>query len=180
MGIRKIQKHFVNKPNKSGGFTLIELVVAMIIIGVISSLFLIYIMSSTKAFNRVQSRKSLIIDAASCMKLFSRETSITDTIITATSKNIRFKSNIYTNVIIDYEINNDGTFTRIKGDGEQALLSRDINFEDSYINYYDVNDIEVDDGITTNIRRIRLSLLLNRNNESTRFTADIFPETFRH
>lgn len=172
--IRKIQKHFVNKHNRSSGFTLIELIVAMIIIGIISTLLIIYIMGATEAFARVQSRKSLIIDAASCMKFFSREMSLTHSIILANTKQIQFTSTIDTNTVLDYEINNDGTFTRKLGAGSKELISKDIDFSNSYFNYYDI-----DDNVGTPIRRIRLSLLLFRNTESTRFTADVFPETFR-
>ena len=172
-----MQKSTVNKYNRSSGFTLIELVVAMIIIGVISSLLILYIMGSTEAFTRVQSRKSLIIDAASCIKLFTRETSLTYKIFTAVEKNIQFTSTIDTNIVITYQINNDGTFTRKLGaGGNPGLVSRDIDFDNSYFSYYNVDD----DLGGTPIRRIRLSLVLTRNNESTRFTADIFPETFRH
>ena len=174
MEIRKVQKNVVSKHNRSSGFTLIELVVAMIIIGIISSLLVVYIMGATEAFARVQSRKSLIIDAASCIKLFTRETSLTQEIVMANSKNILFKSTLDTNIVIDYEINNDGTFTRKLGDGNKELVSMNIDFNNSYFTYYDIYD-----NVGTPIRRIRLSLLMTRNTESTRFTADIFPETFR-
>ncbi len=174
MEIREIKKHFTYKHDRSNGFTLIELVVAMVIVGIIASLLVIYIMGSTEAFGRVQSRKSLIIDATSCLKKFNREAGSTYNIFTATATNIQFTTTLDTNVVIDYEINNDGTFTRRLGSGNKELLARNVDFNNSYFNYYDVND-----NVATPIRRIRLSLLFSRNNESTRFTADVSPETLR-
>ena len=169
-----MKKQLLNKFDRSNGFTLIELVVSMVIVGIIASLLIIYIMGSTEAFSRVQSRKSLIIDATSCIKKFTREAGSTYKIFTATTNNIQFTTTLDTNLVIDYEINNDGTFTRKLGVGNKELLSRNIDFNNSYFSYYDVND-----NVATPIRRIRLSLLFNRNNESTRFTADVSPETLR-
>ena len=174
MEIRKIQKNVANILNGSNGFTLIELIVAMVIVGIIASLLITYIIGSTEAFSRVHSRKSLIIDATSCLKKFTREAGSTYKIFTATTTNFQFTTTLDTNVVIDYEINNDGTFTRELGAGNKELLSRNIDFNNSYFNYYDVND-----NVATPIRRIRLSLLFSRNNESTRFTADVSPETLR-
>lgn len=176
MEIRKAQKNFVNKLNVSSGFTLIELIVAMVILGVISYLLVMYIMGSTEAFSRVQSRKSLIIDATSSLKKFNREAGLTYKILFAIPKNFRFTTSLDTNIVIEYEINNDGTFTRKLGAGNKEFLSRYIDFDASYFNYYDVND---NVATLTTIRRIRLSLLFSRNNESSRFTADISPETLR-
>ncbi len=161
--------------NSSSGFTLIELVVAMVIVGVISTLLIIYIMASTETFISIQSRKSLNIDAASSIRLFTREVSLTNKIYTALEKNIQFSSTIDTNMIIDYFINNDGTFTRKRGAGNIEIVSKNVDFNSSYFNYYDIND-----NIGTPIRRIRLSLLLRINNDSSRFTADIFPETYKN
>ena len=174
MVIRKMQKHFVKKVNGSNGFTLIELVVALVIVGVISSLLIIYIMGSTEAFSRVQSRKSLIMDATSSLKKFDREVNSTYKIFQANTKIFQFSTTLDTNMVIDYEINADGTLTRKLGAGSKELLSGDIDFSQSYFNYYDANDI-----VATPIRRIRLSLLFSKNNESTRFTTDISPETIR-
>jgi len=176
MAIRKMQNHFVKKNNGSNGFTLIELVVALVIVGIISYLLVMYIMGSTEAFSRVQSRKSIIMDATSSLKKFSREASSTYKIFFAIPKNFRFTSTLDTNIVIEYEINNDGTFTRQLGAGNKELISQDIDFDASYFNYYDVND---NVATLTPIRRIRLSLLFVRNNESSRFTADISPETIR-
>ncbi len=174
MAIRKMQKHFVKKFNGSTGFTLIEFVVAMVIVGVIASLMVIYLMGSTEAFSRVQSRKSIIIDATSSLKKFDREVSSTYKIFQTNPKNFKFTTTLDTNIVIDYEINADGTLTRKLGAGSKELLSEDIDFSQSYFNYYDANDI-----VATPIRRIRLSLLFSKNNESSRFTTDISPETIR-
>ena len=174
MEIKKIKKHFADKSNRSNGFTLIELIVAMVIVGVIGSLLVLYMMGSAEVFNRVQSRKSLTIDATSSLRKFTREAGLTYKIITASSASFQFTTTLDTNLVIDYEINNDGTFTRKLGAGSKELVSGGIDFNNSYFNYYDVHD-----NVATPIRRIRLSLLFSRNSESTRFTADISPETGR-
>jgi len=175
MEINKIKKKFTKGLNKSSGFTMIELVVAIVIVGVIASLLVIYIMGSTEAFSRVQSRKSLIIDATTSLNKFTRESALTHSILTASGTNFRFTTTLDTNLVVDYEINNDDTFTRQLGGGNKELLARDIDFNNSFFMYFDVND-----NVATPIRRIRLSLLFTRNNESSRFTADVSPETFRH
>lgn len=175
MEIKKIKKQFTNGFNESSGFTMIELVVAMVIVGVIASLLVIYIMGSTEAFSRVQSRKSLIIDATSSLKKFTREAGLTHSIITATGTNFRFTTTLDTNLVVDYEINNDDTFTRRLGGGNKELISRDVEFNNSFFMFFDVND-----NVATPIRRIRISLLFTRNNESSRFTADVSPETLRY
>ena len=159
---------------KTGGFTLIELVVAMVIVGVIASLLIIYMMGSTEAFSRLQSRKSLVMNGAITLNKFNREASAAFRVFAATTTNFQFTSTLDTNLVIDYEINNDGTFTRKLGVGSKELVSRNIDFNNSYFNYFDVND-----NVATPIRRIRLSLLFSSNNESIRYTADVFPETFR-
>ena len=174
MEIRKIHIDLMAKLRKSNGFTLVELIVAMVIVGVIASLLAIYLMGSTEAFSRVQSRKSLFIDATSSIKKFTREAGSTYKIFQANTKNFQFVTTLDTNIVIDYEINNDGTLTRKLGVGNKELISRDIDYNASFFNYFDVND-----NVATPIRRIRISLLFSSNNDSSRFTADITPETIR-
>jgi len=175
MVFKNSKYQFVTKSGNQNGFTMIELIVSMVIIGIIAGLLVLYIINSIEAFNRVQARKTLINDANSSLKKFTREASEIFNISTATTTNIRFTTTLDTNVVIDYEINNDGTFTRKLGAGNKELVSRNIDFNNSYFNYFDVND-----NVATPIRRIRLSLLYIMNNESTRFTADISPETLRN
>jgi len=174
MAISYTHKYFLKNIKRKDGFTLIELVVAMVIVGIIASLLIIYMMGSTEAFSRVQSRKSIIMDATSCLKKFNREAYSTYNILNASTKIFQFTTTLDTNFVIDYEINSDGTFTRQLGAGDKELMSQNIDYDASYFNYYDVND-----NVATPIRRIRLSLLFTKNNESSRFTTDIFPEPLR-
>ena len=174
METRRITKLFCGTSN-SNGYTLIELIVAMTIVGIIASLLAMYLTAAAGVFNKVQSRKSLVINASLSLKKFTREVGSTWRIFTATSKNFQFTTTtLDTSVIISYEINTDNTLTRKFGSGNKELIARNIDYNNSYFNYFDVND-----NFGMPIRRIRISLLFINNNESSRFTADVAPETIR-
>ncbi|MBU0530030.1 type II secretion system GspH family protein [bacterium] len=158
------------------GFTLIELIVAMVIVGVIASLLVVFLMNSMNAFNRVSTRKSLILDASSSIQRFSREVSATYNIVFAGSKLFQFTTTTFDTLnVLEYEINTDGTLTRRFSGGNKELIAQNINYSNSNFTYYNVNDV-----IGIPIRRIRLTLLFENNNQSSLFTADVSPETFRY
>jgi prepilin-type N-terminal cleavage/methylation domain-containing protein len=170
---RRIKKLF-SKTSNSKGFTLIELIVTMIIIGIIASLLAMYLIVGAGVFNKVQSRKSLVINASLSLKKFTREVSLTWNIISATSKNFQFTNTLDTLLIMSYEINADGSLTLKLGTGNKELIATNIDYNSSNFSYFDIND-----NIGTPIRRIRISLLFISNDESSRFTADVSPETIR-
>jgi prepilin-type N-terminal cleavage/methylation domain-containing protein len=163
-----------SKTSNSNGYSLFELLVAVVIVVIIASLLFIYLANSANVFNEVQSRKSQLIDASLSINKFTREASLTWEIISPTSKNFQFTTTLDTFLIISYEINTDSTLTRKLDSGNKELIARNIDYNGSYFNYFDVND-----NIGTPIRRIRISLLLISNDESSRFTADVAPETIR-
>ena len=173
METKRITKLFSGTSN-SNGFTAIELIIALAIVGIIGYLLAIYLSASAGVFNKVQSRKSLVINASLSLKKFTREASLTWKIVSSTSKNFQFTTTLDTFLIISYEINTDGTLTRKLGSSNKELIASNIDYNGSYFNYFDIND-----NIGTPIRRIRISLLLISNNESSRFTVDVAPETIR-
>ena len=170
---RKTTKLFSGTSN-SNGFTLIELIITITIIGIIASLLATYLMVGAGVFNKVQSRKSLVINASLSLKKFNREASSTWDIISSTSKFFQFSTTLDTLLVLSYEINTDNTLTRKLGSGNKELIARNIDYNGSYFNYFDVND-----NVGVPIRRIRLSLLFISNDESSRYTVDIAPETIR-
>ena len=173
MDNNRIAKLFKGTRN-SNGYTLIELIVAITIVGIIASLLVLYLTASASVFNKVQSRKSMVNNASFSLKKFTREASLTWGINAYTSKNYQFTSTQDTFLLISYEINTDNTLTRKLASGNKELIARNIDYDNSYFNYFDIND-----NIGTPIRRIRLSLLFINNDESSRFTADVTPETIR-
>ncbi len=164
------------KESNSKGFTLIELIVAMVIVGVIASLLAVFLMNGMNSFNTVSTRKSLILDASSSLEKFSREVSATYNITFAGSKLFQFTTTTFdTSVVLEYEINTNGTLTRRIGGGNQELIAQNVNYSSSNFTYFNVNDI-----IGVPIRRIRLTILFENNNQSSLFTTDVSPEIFRH
>ena len=172
MESKRITKLFSRTSNLKG-YSLIEMIIAITIIGIIGSVLAMYLSTGASVFNKVQSRKSLVINASLSLKKFTREVSSTWRVISSSSKNLQFTTTADTSLIVNYEINADGTLTRKLGTGNKELIARSIDFSGSYFNYFDIND-----NIGTPIRRIRLSLLLISNDESSRFTVDVAPETF--
>ena len=71
METKRITKLFSGTSN-SNGFTAIELIVALVIVGIIGYLLAIYLTASAGVFNKVQSRKSLVINASISLKKFTR------------------------------------------------------------------------------------------------------------
>jgi prepilin-type N-terminal cleavage/methylation domain-containing protein len=173
MESRRITKLF-SGVSSLNGYTLIELLVAISIVVIIAGSLAIYLVTSAGVFSKVQSRKSHAINASLSLKKFNREASLTWGIISSTSKFFQFTTSLDTFLIISYEINADGTLTRKLGSGNKELIARNIDYNSSYINYYDKNG-----NIGTPIRRIRISLLFISGDDSSRITVDVTHLNYR-
>ena len=172
---RKMKTKFVNsKLCKSDGFTMIELIITIVIVGVIASTLVVVLKSGADTIGGAMSRKALVSEATVGFQMFSRETRLIHTIYNANAKNFQFTTTTNPSVLIDYDINNDGTLTRKQGTGSKKLAARNIDYNNSSLYYYDING-----AVGTPIRCIRLSLLFTRNNDTTRYTIDITPESLR-
>lgn len=160
--------------NWSAGYTLIEQIISIVIIGVIAGTMTMFLSSGSTMFNQLQSRKTITLDNTTGIENYSRELRFAHNLISANTKSIQFTITSDTNLVIHYKINSDSTFTRKLGNGSDNLIAQNIDFDNSYFNYYDIND-----NVGTPVRRIRLSLLFSLNNDSSRITVDIAPYTFR-
>lgn len=158
----------------SVGSTLIEQIFSIVIIGIMGSTTGMFLSSGSNIFNQFQSRKTILIDNTTCFENYSRELRFAHNLISADAKSIQFTTTSDTNLVINYKINSDSTFTRKLGNGSDNLIAKNIDFDNSYFNYYDIHD-----NIGTPVRRIRLSLLFSVNSDSSRSTVDISPYTFR-
>lgn len=158
----------------SDGFTMIELIIAIVTVGIIASTLVVVLINGADTIDQAMSRKALVSEAIVGFEKFSRETRLIHTIYNAGAKNLQFTATSNTSVLIDYDINIDGTLTRKQGTGSKKLAARNIDYNNSSFYYYDINGANA-----IPIRRIRLSLLFTWNNDTTRYTIDITPESLR-
>ena len=158
----------------SPGYALIEQIISIVIIGAISGTMTMFLSNGSTLFNQFQSRKAITLDNTTGIETFSQESRLIYNLISTSSKSVEFTTTSDTLITINYEINSDGTFTRKLGSGSKYLVAQNIDYDNSYFNYYDIND-----NIGTPVRRIRLSLLFSLNSDSSRYTVDISPYTFR-
>lgn len=160
--------------NWSTGYALIEQIISIVIIGAIAGTMSMFLSSGSTMFSQLQSRKTITLDNTTGIENFSQESRLIYNLISTAAKSIQFTTTSDTLLVINYEINGDGTFTRKLGTGNKYLVAQNIDYNNSYFNYYDIND-----NVGTPVRRIRLSLLFSLNNDSSRYTVDISPYTFR-
>lgn len=160
--------------NWSSGYTLIEQIISIVIIGVIAGTMAMFLSSGSTMFNQLLSRKTITLDNTTGIENFSQESRLIYNLISTAAKSIQFTTTSDPLLVINYEINSDGTLTRKLGSGNKYLVAQNIDYDNSYFNYYDIND-----NVGTPVRRIRLSLLFSLNNDSSRYTVDISPYTFR-
>ena len=174
MGHKKLPKVENRMKRWSVGSTLIEQIISIVIIGIIGSTTGMFLSSGSNIFNQFQSRKTILVDNTTCFENFSQELLFAHNLISADTKSIQFTTTSDTSLVINYKINSDSTFTRKLGNGSDNLVAKNIDFDNSYFNYYDMND-----NIGTPVRRIRLSMLFSFNNDTSRSTVDISHYTFR-
>lgn len=153
---------------------MIEQIVSITIIGIIAGLMALFLSSGSAIFSQSKLRKIVALDTTAGIEIFSQESRLIHNLISATTKSIQFTTTSDIFLVINYEINSAGTFTRKLNSGNKHLVAKNIDYDNSYFNYYDIND-----NVGTPARRIRLSLLFSLNGESSRYTVDISPYTFR-
>lgn len=135
----------------SVGSTLIEQIISIVIIGIMGSTTGMFLSSGSNIFNQFQSRKTILIENTICFENFSQELIFAHNLISADTKSIQFTTTSDTNLVINYKINSDSTFTRKLGSGSDNLVAKNIDFDNSYFNYYDIND-----NVGTPVRRLMI------------------------
>jgi len=171
MNFKRITKNILNN---STGYALIEQIVSIVIIGILATSMVAFLSSTSLTFNQIKTRKALIADNSTGLEMLSEELCSMYRIISTDSKMIQFTSTSDTNLVIYYQLENDGLLTRKIGDGSFQPIAQNIDYENSLFTYYDENG-----NIGTPVRRIRLYLLSNLNNISSPLTLDVSPYTFR-
>lgn len=163
-----------NKANIYNGFTLIEVIISIVIIGLIAVILTPILSNSTVTFNNVKNRKIIMTDNFLVLEKLSQDMDFIHNIISYDSKSIQFTTTSDTTEIIDYQLNNDGTISRKVGAGSYNLIAQNIDYSASQFTYYDVNG-----NIGSPVHRIRLYLLYSLNGLTSPITIDIVPYTFR-
>jgi prepilin-type N-terminal cleavage/methylation domain-containing protein len=163
-----------NKLYIAKGFTLIEVIISIVIIGLIAVILTPILSNSTITFNNVQSRKTIMNDNLLVLQKLSQDLDFLHSLISYDSKSIQFTTTADTTQIIDYQLNNDGTISRKVGSGSYNLIAQNIDYSSSQFTYFDVNG-----NVGSPVHRIRLYLLYSFNGLTSPITMDIVPYTFR-
>lgn len=168
------------------GFTLIELIVSTVLIGIVASL-LVYIMVSIIGVlgdNRV--RKQLLMDGYNATSKFIREFELVDNetdLLLGYSNQIQFITNIDgTYFTMTYLISGTDLY-RTVGSGSTVLISPNVSGQ---FEYYAKDHTSIPTPLTTSaqlrsVRRVRLVLnMLSGGSTVYVYAVDAFPENYRY
>jgi len=159
---------------KSDGYTMIELILSIAIIGIIATSMISFLSSTSLTFNQIKTRKQLISDSTVGLEMLSQELSHMYNLITTDSKLLRFTCTMDTNLVIGYMLDNDGFLARNEGGGTFQTVTQNVDYGSSQFTYYNESG-----SIGTPVRRIRLYLLSTLNGVSSPLTIDVSPYIFR-
>ena len=170
---------------KSEGYTLIELIISMVLIGIVSVL-LVYILASIMDIlqeNRI--RKQLLMDGYNATAKFVREFELVENesdLLIGNSDEIQFITNIdgiYYSITYEFV---GSEIQRTFGGGSTATLSTNANGQ---FEYYTKDHIAITAPLTLaqlrTVRRVKLILNMLNNSGVIEYiyTADAFPENYR-
>jgi len=157
------------------GFTLVELVIAIVINAIVGIIILTAVMAGFRGLGQIYSVKKLNQEGEFGLSKFSRETTLVYRFIYAAADEITFKSTQDTTIAINYLLFEDNLWRDIGG-GYQLVVDN-VNSGASAFSYY--NSVGGAPASLADIRRIRLTLTMQHGNETIPLTADVFPAVTR-
>jgi prepilin-type N-terminal cleavage/methylation domain-containing protein len=167
---------------KSNGFTLIELIIVVTIIGVIAGVVGFILLGAVDAWTFKFNRADILADGRLAMNRMVREIreiKILTSVTTATSSEFRFTiDDSGSDVDITYEL--DGTDLDRTEDGTTNVLAQDVSALS--FTYYDSDGDTISSPAVnpseTDIRRVQVDLTLAKNGENVYLRSQSIPRNF--
>ncbi len=171
--------------NKSDGYTLIELIVTTVVVGIVSTILVYLLVSIFGTLQENRMRKQLLMDGYNATIKFVREFELINNepnLTLATANQVQFNTVISTVLTtITYQIVGN-ELQRSVGTGALVVLSTNVTGQ---FQYFLKNQTQItpplNSGQRLTVRRVRLVLNMQDNQGNTNYTyiADAFPENYR-
>ncbi len=171
--------------NKSDGYTLIELVVTTVIVGIVSTILVYLLVSIFGILQENRIKKQLLMDGYNATIKFVREFELINNephLTLATANQIQFNT-VIGGVLttITYQIVGN-ELQRSVGVGAPVVLSTNVT---GLFEYYQKSHFNMPpplgspDRLRTRRVRLTLNMLDNQGNRNYTYVADAFPENYR-
>lgn len=167
-----------------GGYTLMEMLISIVLIGVLSSVIAFTITNAFRAIDHAQRRKNLALEGTYSSETFRRDMSLAKdslSFFAATNKLVRFKT--ANNQTVEYQLANSYLYRSITGLGNASVLAGNVNINNSQFSYYDRNDnvlspLPLSSTNRQEIWTVKLTLQLDYLSESMIFDTPVFVKNF--
>lgn len=171
--------------NKSNGYTLIELIVTTVVVGIVSTILVYLLVSIFGTLQENRIRKQLLMDGYNATSKFVREFELINNephLTLATDSQIQFNT-VIGGVLttITYQIISN-ELQRSVGAGAAVVLSTNVTGQ---FQYFQKNHSQIAPPLNgaqrLTVRRVRLvlNMLDNAGNRKYAYAADAFPENYR-
>ncbi len=169
---------------RSDGYTMMELLISIVLIGVLSTVISFTLVNAFKAIDHAQRRKDLALDGTHAAETFRRDMSLAKDSLSfyqASDKLVRFKA--ANNQIVEYQLSHTYLYRSITGIGGPSVLAGNVNVTNSSFHYFDRNDNELNPTPLSAEKRqeiwsVKLTLQLDYLTESMIFDTPVFIKNF--
>jgi len=165
------------------GYTLIELVISIVLIGIITSILAYIMVSISGVLQNNRIKKELLLDGYNATARFVREFELVDNesdLLIAGTSQISFKSVIDG---INYTIQYQFSGSELQRSVDAGLPITVCNNVSGSFEYFQKNHFSLIPPLSNPqmsiVRRVRLNLILTAGAVNYDFAADAFPENFR-
>ena len=173
----------ITKLKHEKGYTMIELIVSVVLIGIVSSLLAYVMVTIIGVLQDNRIKKELLLDGYNASARFVREFELVDDesdLLIAGSSQIQFNTVIDgINYTIQYQIVGDELQRRVNA-GTPVILCNDII---GSFNYFQKNHTSITAPLSNpqmrTVRRVRLNLTTSFGAIIYNFSVDAFPENYR-
>ena len=170
--------------NKNNGYTLIELIVTTVVVGIVSTILVYLLVSIFGTLQENRIKKQLLMDGYNSTIKFVREFELVNNepnLTLATASQIQFNT-VIGGVLttITYQIVGN-ELQRSVGVGAPVVISTNITGQFQYFlkNYTEVA-APLNSAERLTVRRVRLTLnMWDQGNRDYTYVADAFPENYR-